>query len=72
MVMESAATKRQFVKFGFYGLLKNIKFFEPYLLLYLYFNDVSYVEIGILYAIREAIIYIFEVPSGVIADRYGK
>ena len=29
-------------------------------------------EIGLLYSIREAITYIFEIPSGVIADNYGR
>jgi len=28
--------------------------------------------IGVLFSIREIIIYLFEIPSGVIADRYGK
>jgi len=69
---EQHFSTRQITKFGFYGLLKNLKFFEPYLLLYLIFADVSYTHIGFLFAIREAIIYIFEIPSGVIADRFGK
>lgn len=69
---DSTISTKQITKFGFYGLLKNLKFFEPYLLLYLIFADISFTEIGILYAIREAIIYIFEIPSGVFADRYGK
>jgi MFS family permease len=32
----------------------------------------SYTEIGILYAIREITINLFEVPSGIIADTYGR
>ena len=69
---EQQFSHKQITKFGFYGLLKNLKFFEPYLLLYLIFAGVSYTHIGLLFAIREAIIYIFEIPSGVIADRFGK
>lgn len=69
---EQTLSKTQITKFGFYGLLKNLKFFEPYLLLYLIFAGISYTEIGILYAVREAIIYVFEIPSGVFADRFGK
>ncbi|MBN2541051.1 MAG: MFS transporter [Bacilli bacterium] len=43
--------------------------------MYIYFLSVyhlSLLEVGLLISIREAIIYIFEIPSGVIADRYGK
>jgi MFS family permease len=70
--MENILKRPQIKKFGWYGLLKNLKFFEPYLLLYLIFSQLSFTEIGVLYAIREAIVYIFEIPSGVFADRYGK
>ena len=63
---------RQLRKFGWYGLLKNLKWFEPYLLLFLLEQQLSFVQIGILFAIRETTIYLFEIPSGVIADRYGK
>lgn len=59
-------------KFCFYGFFKNLKFFEPYLFIYLLSKDLSFLEIGILYSIREAFKYIFEVPSGIIADNYGK
>lgn len=63
----------QIFKFGFYGFLKNLRFFEPYLLYYLtVISGLSLFQVGILYSIREIIIYIFEIPSGVIADRYGK
>lgn len=62
----------QMRKFGWYGLLKNLKFFEPYLLLYFLALRLPYVEIGMLFAIREAVVYVLEIPSGVMADRYGK
>lgn len=62
----------QIWKFCAYGFLKNLKFFEPYLLIYLIGNGVSLFSIGILYAIREGVTYVFEIPSGVIADNYGK
>jgi MFS family permease len=63
---------KQVWKFSFYGLLKNLEFFEPYLLIYLLGLGLSLFQVGILYAVREAIIYIFEVPSGIFADHYGK
>ncbi len=64
--------KKQITKFGFYGLLKNLRFFEPYMLVYFLLSGINLFYIGILFSIREIIIYIFEIPSGVIADRYGK
>lgn len=63
----------QIFKFGMYGFLKNLRFFEPYLLYYFtIISGLSLLQVGVLYSIREIIIYIFEIPSGVIADRYGK
>jgi len=63
---------KQIWKFCFYGFLKNLKFFEPYLLIYLLSLGNNLFRIGLLYSIREIIVYIFEVPSGVFADNYGK
>ncbi|XFA99550.1 MFS transporter [Candidatus Izemoplasma sp. B36] len=66
-------TRTQITKFGMYGFLKNLRFFEPYLLYYLtVISGLSLFQVGILYSIREIIIYVFEIPSGVIADKYGK
>lgn len=59
-------------KFGYYGLLKNLRFFEPYLYVYLLSQDINLFEIGLLIAIREIITYVFEIPSGIFADYYGK
>ena len=64
--------KRQIRKFNLYGFLKNLKLFEPFLLYYIFISVDDYLHIGILIAIRELIIYVFEVPSGVLADKYGK
>lgn len=64
--------KKQITKFGFYGLLKNLRFFEPYMLIYFLMSGINLFYIGILFSIREIVVYIFEIPSGVIADRYGK
>ncbi|BCR36628.1 MFS transporter [Mariniplasma anaerobium] len=64
--------KKQITKFGFYGLLKNLRFFEPYIIIYFLLADLNLFHIGLLFSIREIIIYLFEIPSGVIADRYGK
>ena len=71
-VYKSINKDKQVWKFCFYGLLKNLEFFEPYLLIYLISLGLSLFQVGILYAIREVIIYVFEVPSGIFADQYGK
>ncbi|WP_066496053.1 MFS transporter [Abyssisolibacter fermentans] len=71
-VYQTIKRDKQIWKFCFYGLLKNLKFFEPYLLIYLLGMGMSFFKIGILYAIREIVTYIFEIPSGIFADNYGK
>lgn len=62
----------QIKKFEFYGFLKNLRFFEPYLLIYLTGNNITLLQIGILYSIREVIVNIFEIPSGFVADYFGR
>lgn len=69
---QQKAIKLQITKFSLYGFLKNLKFFEPYLIVYFALSGLSLFEIGLLYSIREILTYVFEVPSGVLADRYGK
>ena len=68
----NAYQKLQVVKFSMYGFLKNLRFFEAFLIIYMLSHDMNLFKIGILFAVREAIIYIFEIPSGVLADRFGK
>lgn len=63
---------RQYFKFCLYGFLKNLRFFEPFLFIFFLQKDLTYLEIGSLYAIREIAINIFEIPSGVIADALGR
>ena len=62
----------QYFKFCMYGFLKNLRFFEPFLLLILLGKGLSYLEIGILYAAREISINIMEIPSGLLADTVGR
>jgi MFS family permease len=63
---------RQIKKFKLYGFFKNLKFFEPFLLIFLLANNLSLLQIGFLISIREIIVNIFEIPSGIIADYFGK
>lgn len=63
---------QQYFKFCAYGFLKNLRFFDAFLLLFFLENGISYTQIGIIYATREIIINVFEIPSGIIADTYGR
>ena len=63
---------KQIIKFCFYGFFKNLKFFEPYLFIYLASFDINLFQFGILFSISQITVYIFEIPSGVYADRVGK
>ena len=62
----------QYYKFCFYGFLKNLRFFEAFLLLFFLDNGLSFFRIGLLYAIRELTVNLFEIPSGIIADSLGR
>ena len=72
-IYELIKKNRQIKKFCLYGFLKNLKFFEPYLYIYLIqVVHLNLFQIGTLFSIRGIVIYLFEVPSGVFADQYGK
>lgn len=63
---------KQIIKFGLYGFFKNLKFFEPFLILFFIAGGLNLFKIGILFSIREIVIYILEIPSGAYADLYGR
>ncbi len=62
---------RQVIKFCYYGFFKSLRFFEPYLLIYLTQRGFSLLEIGFLLTIRAGFTYVFEVPSAFVSNRYG-
>jgi len=70
--MDIALKNRQYFKFCIYGFLKNLRFFDAFFILFLVEKGLPYTQIGILYAVREIFINIFEIPSGIIADTYGR
>ncbi len=59
-------------KFRFYGFFKNLRFFEPFLLIMFINMGLNLFQIGILISIRELFTFLFEIPSGIIADKFGK
>ena len=70
--MEPIKKDIQYYKFCLYGFLKNLRFFEPFLIVFLLDEGLSFLEIGALYSVREILINIFEIPSGIIADSFGR
>ncbi len=63
---------RQYYKFSAYGFLKNLQFFDPFILLFFRSIGFSYLQIGALFSIREISITILEIPTGIIADWIGR
>jgi MFS family permease len=55
-----------------YGFLKNLRFFEPFLVLFFLEKGLTFLEIGTLYAIRQIATNILEIPTGVAADAIGR
>ena len=71
--MESKYKKDlQYYKFCFYGFLKNLRFFDAFLILFFLESEIDFLEIGILYSIREIVLMVFEIPSGIISDSFGR
>ncbi|RLD70910.1 MAG: MFS transporter, partial [Bacteroidetes bacterium] len=70
--MERQYKDTQYYKFCFYGFLKNLKFFEPFFILFLLEKSLSFTQIALLYSVREIIIYLTEIPTGIIADALGR
>jgi len=61
-----------FLKFRLYGFLKNLRFFDPFLLLYFRESGLSFLSIGALYSVRAITVNVLEIPTGLIADTYGR
>ncbi|MEO8270169.1 MAG: MFS transporter [Aureliella sp.] len=59
-------------RFCLYGFLKNQRYFEPFFMLALLAHGLNFFEIGLLYACRSLTLNVLEIPSGVIADRWGR
>ena len=59
-------------RFCLYGFLKNLRFFDAFLLLALRERGLDYFAIGSLVSVRELTVLALEVPSGAIADTFGR
>ncbi len=61
-----------YYKFRLYGFLKNLRFFDPFIILFFREMGLSFFEIGALFSIREIATNILEIPTGVVADAFGR
>ena len=59
-------------RFCLYGFLKNQRYFQPYLMLALLAKGLTFFDIGVLVAVRNASLILFEIPTGSIADVAGR
>ena len=61
-----------FYRFSLYGFLKNLRFFDPFILLIFRSYGLSYLQIGILYSIRDIATNLLELPTGLLSDSFGR
>ena len=66
------ARNNQFRKFCAYGFLKNLLFFEPFLILFLRDSGLSFTSIGLLISFQLITQNLLEIPSGILADSMGR
>lgn len=59
-------------RFSLYGFLKNQRYYDPFLFLAFREKGLSFFQIGILIGFREVCTNLFEIPSGAVADLYGR
>lgn len=59
-------------RFSLYGFLKNQKYYEPFIILALRDKGLSFLMIGLLVGFRQVWVSILEVPSGLLADTFGR
>lgn len=59
-------------RFSLYGFLKNQQYYDPFIVLAFLQMGLNYTLIGVLIAFREVMINVMEIPSGALADLYGR
>jgi len=69
---QRTARDAMYFRFCAYGFLKNLRFFEPFLILFLRDANLSYLSIGLLFSVRDVSTNVLEIPSGFVADAFGR
>lgn len=59
-------------RFCLYSILKNLRFADPFLAIYLIELGFSYAEIGAILGFEKLVTALLELPSGIGADRWGR
>ena len=59
-------------RFCLYGFLKNQRYFEPFLMLVFLEHGLDFFVIGLLLACRDLTVNLLEIPSGGLADSFGR
>jgi len=59
-------------RFCLYSVLKNLRFADPFLILFLLDTGTSYTGIGLLLGFERLLSGLLEVPTGILADRWGR
>lgn len=59
-------------RFSLYGFLKNLDFSEPFLILFYLSIGLNFFQIGILVSFQNICVNLMEIPSGALADIYGR
>lgn len=70
--MKGFPRDRQYKKFALYGLLKNLRFFDPFIILFFRESGLSFTQIGFLISFKSIAINVLEIPSGIFADSVGR
>lgn len=60
------------LRFSLYGALKNQQYYEPFLILAFREKGLTFLQIGVLIAFRSVCINLLEVPTGAVADVWGR
>ncbi len=63
---------RMFYRFALYGFLKNLRFFDPFIVLIFREGGLSFLQIGLLYSVRDLATNLLEIPTGIYADAFGR
>ncbi|HOP62556.1 MAG TPA: MFS transporter [Spirochaetota bacterium] len=59
-------------RFSLYGFLKNLNFSEPFLILFYLSIGLNFLQIGVLVSFQNICVNLMEIPSGALADIYGR
>ncbi|WP_157605403.1 MFS transporter [Schlesneria paludicola] len=59
-------------RFSLYGFLKNQTYFEPFIVLFFLEQGLHFFEIGIAMGVGAAVSNMMEIPTGALADLYGR